>query len=261
MRTRIAPTPSGFLHAGNAVNFLLVSWLARTMDGTVVLRIDDMDRDRYRREYVDDIFAVLDWLGIAIDEGPSGTGEFEASFSMRAHADAYRERLMLLRRSSTLETFACSCSRHDLALGHVCGCRELQLELEPNRSALRVRVPANLSRLTEAMGDFVVWRRDDTAAYQLASVVQDEALAITHIVRGEDLEPSTWAQRLLAPAIEATAFERVVVLHHRLITDACGDKLSKSQLRSGPMSRTNEQRDQITQMALSVARDLDLDAP
>lgn len=259
MRTRLAPTPSGFLHAGNAVNFLLVSWLATSMAGTVVLRIDDMDRDRYRREYVDDIFTTLEWLGITIDEGPSTTTEFEARYSMQDHAALYRERMTVLRASSVLETFACSCSRHDLMLGHTCRCRGRGLALEPHRSALRVHVPDHVSERLAGMGDFVVWRRDDTAAYQLASVVEDETLGITHIVRGADLEPSTWAQRFLAPAIDATTFERAVVLHHRLVTDAVGHKLSKSQLRSGPMERTNEQRDLIVRMAVALARDLGID--
>lgn len=261
MRTRIAPTPSGFLHAGNAVNFLVTSWLARAMHGTVVLRIDDMDRERYRREYVDDIFSVLEWLGIEIHEGPSSTAEFEVSYSMQQHLEQYRHRLALLRRSPTLETFVCSCSRHDLARGHVCACRDLPLELEAHRTALRVHVPASLPHLAEVMGDFVVWRRDDTAAYQLASVVEDEELAITHIVRGADLEPSTWAQRLLAPAIGASVFDRAVVLHHRLIADASGDKLSKSHRRSGPMPRTNEHRARIMRLAERIAGELDIDAP
>ena len=261
MRTRIAPTPSGYLHAGNAVNALLVSWLASAMAGTVVLRIDDMDRDRYRREYVDDIFATLEWLGVTIDEGPSTTTEFEAAYSLRDHAGLYRERMTLLRASSVLETFACSCSRHDLASGHVCECRGRRLELAPDRTALRVHVPDHMSDRLAGMGDFIVWRRDDTAAYQLASVVEDEMLGITHIVRGADLEPSTWAQRLLAPAIGARIFERAVVLHHGLVTDAVGHKLSKSQLSSGPMERTRDQRDVIVRIAVALASELGIDTP
>lgn len=261
MRTRIAPTPSGFLHAGNAVNFVLVSWLARAENGTVILRIDDMDRDRYRREYVDDIFSMLDWLDIDIDEGPSTTSEFESNFSMRHHIDWYREGLERLRSSRTIETYACSCSRHDLANGRVCTCRDRGLALAPHQTALRVRVPQGFDELLVTMGDFVVWRRDDTAAYQLASVIEDEALGVTHIVRGEDLAPSTHAQRLLAPALDAMHFELAVVLHHSLVKDALGGKLSKSQLRGGPMPRTPEQRAFITETAVALAGELGVDVP
>ena len=71
MKTRIAPTPSGFLHVGNAVSFLITYCLAKSENGKLLLRIDDLDRERYRKEYVDDIFYTLDWLGIQYDEGPS----------------------------------------------------------------------------------------------------------------------------------------------------------------------------------------------
>jgi glutamyl-tRNA synthetase len=64
MLTRIAPTPSGFLHEGNLVNFLLTKRLAARVDAGIVLRIDDMDRERTRPEYVSDIFRVVEWLGI-----------------------------------------------------------------------------------------------------------------------------------------------------------------------------------------------------
>lgn len=229
------------------------------MDGTLVLRIDDMDRERYRREYVDDVFSVIEWLGIEVDEGPSTTGEFEASFSMQQHVDLYRERLSVLR-ASTLPTYACSCSRHDLMLGHVCDCRERGLDLEPHVTALRVHVPDHLAEIADAMGDFVVWRRDDAASYQLASVVEDEALGITHIVRGDDLHPSTWAQQLLAPAIDATLFQGAVFLHHRLVTDAAGGKLSKSQLGSGPMPRTSDERARVTDIARRIAAEIGIDA-
>lgn len=261
MRTRIAPTPSGFLHAGNAVNFVLVSWLASQHGGVVVLRIDDMDPDRYRREYVDDIFAVLDWLDLAVDEGPSTTDQFEAEYSMQAHRDVYRERMLAMRASPLIETYACSCSRHQLALGQVCRCRGLDLELVPEHTALRVHVPDTLHDVREAMGDFVVWRRDDTAAYQLASVVEDERLGITHIVRGVDLLPSTTAQRLIAPAIAATAFEQAVVLHHALITDASGAKLSKSALQRGPMARRSDARARILESAARIAPQIGIAAP
>ena len=67
--TRIAPTPSGYLHLGNAYSFLLTKALAKKYDAKILLRIDDLDRDRYRPEFVQDIFDTLDYLEIKIDQG------------------------------------------------------------------------------------------------------------------------------------------------------------------------------------------------
>ena len=66
----MAPTPSGFLHVGNVVNMLLAAWWAAAAGGALVLRIDDFDTGRVRAEYLADIFDTLDWLGIAVDDGP-----------------------------------------------------------------------------------------------------------------------------------------------------------------------------------------------
>ncbi|MCY4495585.1 MAG: glutamate--tRNA ligase family protein, partial [Acidimicrobiaceae bacterium] len=74
--TRIAPTPSGFLHLGNVYNFILTWWWARSQNGKLILRIDDADTSRLRVEYVEDIFVTLEWLGMDIDQGPSGVEQF-----------------------------------------------------------------------------------------------------------------------------------------------------------------------------------------
>jgi len=92
-RTRIAPTPSGFLHAGNAWSFLITWLCARSRGGTVHLRIDDLDVERARPEYLDDIFASLAWLGLDWDGGPRDAAEFHARFS--ATARIYRYRFLL----------------------------------------------------------------------------------------------------------------------------------------------------------------------
>ncbi|MEJ7664021.1 MAG: glutamate--tRNA ligase family protein [Hymenobacter sp.] len=75
---RLAPTPSGYLHLGNAVNFVLTWLLARRAGGTLHLRIDDLDRARLRRAYLDNIFRVIDWLQIDYDHGPDGPRRFPA---------------------------------------------------------------------------------------------------------------------------------------------------------------------------------------
>jgi glutamyl-tRNA synthetase len=270
--TRLAPTPSGFLHAGNAVNFQLVAWLAEKATGEVVLRIDDIDAPRYRAAYVDDVLHVLDWLGIAWHRGPRTVAGFETTYSMRRRTDYYREQLDLLA-GSALEVYACTCSRTQLqgAVPGECpgGCRARGLALVTGESALRVHVPPRLTvdvagrpiSVAERMGDFVVWRRDGTPAYHLASVIEDRDLGVTHIVRGEDLVDSTAAQVLLASAIGASSVAGAVYVHHPLITDPSGAKLSKSRLSAGPMARSVALRDEVRRMAARIGAPLGIGPP
>jgi glutamyl-tRNA synthetase len=258
--TRLAPTPSGFLHRGNAVNFLLIAWLAERHGGETVLRIDDMDAVRHRPAFVADIFEVLDWLGIAWQRGPGTAAEFEAHYSLRSRTPYYREQLDLLRASG-IETYACRCSRRELqaagtlaCAGH---CRDEGLRLETGETALRVRVPEGTCvevsdqsvPLAAAVGDFVVWRRDGLPAYHLASVVEDRDAGITHIVRGSDLLTATAAQLYLAAGLGAASVLHATYLHHPLVTGPDGAKLSKSHLRAGPLERSAALRDDVRRMA------------
>jgi glutamyl/glutaminyl-tRNA synthetase len=242
--TRLAPTPSGYLHPGNAVNFLLTHWLARQHDGRLLLRIDDLDAARVRTAYLDDIFRVLQWLGIAIDAGPSGVAQFQREFSLLHRTEAYRAAVTQLRDAGA-HVYACHCSRRDLA-GHAAGyypgtCRTAGLPERPGETALRIAVPHPMvvdvagERIDVAgvLGDFAVWRRDDVPAYQLASVVEDHDLGVNTIVRGRDLLASTGAQLVLAPLLGATGFLAADFRHHALITDPAGRKLSKSAGRRG----------------------------
>lgn len=237
--TRIAPTPSGFLHPGNAVNFVLTSWLAKQHRGRLLLRIDDMDAARVRPEYVDDVFRVIEWLGLDVDAGPSDAEQFRRDFSMGHRTDYYRLAVGELA-SAGAAVFACRCSRRDLA-GHAAGrypgsCRDADLAWIGGETALRVAVPAPCPisvagrevDLAAAMGDFVVWRRDDLPAYQLASVIEDRDLGVNAVVRGLDLLPSTAAQLFLAPMLGAGTLASADFRHHGLIDGAPGVKLSKS---------------------------------
>ncbi|MHB1211957.1 MAG: glutamate--tRNA ligase family protein, partial [Candidatus Nanopelagicales bacterium] len=93
MRTRFAPTPSGYLHEGNAVNAVLTSWLAQQVGADIALRIDDVDATRFRREFIDDILAVLAWLDVPWSLGPRTAAEFDDHHSQRARTARYREEL------------------------------------------------------------------------------------------------------------------------------------------------------------------------
>ncbi len=108
-KTRIAPTPSGFLHLGNILSFVLTTALARKTGAKVLLRIDDLDRDRVNRNYVQDIFDTLHFLDIPWDEGPEDFAAYEKEYSQLHRMDIYRQALEQLEKSG--DVFACTCPR------------------------------------------------------------------------------------------------------------------------------------------------------
>ena len=170
---------------------------------------------------------------------PRDVAEFEAHFSQRTRTEYYRGEL----RSASINTYACTCSRstqRDTPTGGCAGgCRHAETPWRPGETALRAVVPEGTLiavgpdsvRLDEALGDFIVWRRDDLPAYQWVSVIEDRDLGVTHIVRGADLLPSSAAQVFLARAIGARNVAEATYVHHDLVLDEHGSKLSKSTLR------------------------------
>ncbi|RZK63257.1 MAG: hypothetical protein EOO59_00230 [Hymenobacter sp.] len=233
---RLAPTPSGYLHLGNAVNFVLTWLLVRRAGGTLHLRIDDLDRARLRRPYLDNIFRVIDWLGIDYDHGPTGPDDFLRHHSQLLHLPAYNQVLRRLTQQPGL-VYATRRSRTSPAE---------PVPLGTPGAAWRVRLPTQVCvagvppgsppvPLAAVMPDFIIRKKDGVAAYQVASVVDDLRLGTTLIVRGLDLAPSTAAQRWLASQLSETrAFAaRIHFLHHSLLTDLAGQKLSKSTQTSG----------------------------
>ena len=239
--SRLAPTPSGYLHLGNAVNFVLTWLLTRQADGTLHLRIDDLDRARLRPAYLDNIFRVIDWLGIDYDHGPSGPDDFLRHHSQLLHLPAYNAVLRHLALPGTaLRPSVVRASSRSRTSG-----AEASIALETPGAAWRAHVPAGTEisfpdtwqgetsvPLAALMPDFVIRKKDGVASYQVASVVDDLRLGTNLIVRGLDLQPSTAAQLWLASQLsETAAFNagRVQFFHHPLLTDAAGQKLSKSQ--------------------------------
>lgn len=246
-RTRIAPTPSGFLHVGNGINFSAVWQLAEANNGTILLRIDDLDAERVRPEYIDDIFATLEWLGIGWQEGPAGVGDFHHNWSQHQRTAQYEALLADLRARDLL--YACDCSRSQVAAASVDGgypgiCRELNKPLDDSGMAWRVKLPANAVatfhelgkgnvQLAIRGGDPVVRSRASGAApprpaYHIASLADDLHFGINTVVRGEDLLSSTALQVHLAMVTDNAAFAKASFLHHPLITDPQGRKLSKT---------------------------------
>ncbi len=224
-RFRYAPTPSGFLHIGNGVNFVLTYLAAQQLSNSkILLRIDDLDDERKRPEYIEDIFQTLDWLHLEWHEGPTSPTDFEANWSQQHRLQNYENALQILRQTG--ELFACNQSRKILGQygeHYPDALRQQSLSLDTPDAAWRIKTPENV-----LPKDFIVRRRDGIAAYQVASVVDDLTFGVTHLVRGADLRPVTKAQYFLAQTAHWTAFERVKCWHHPLILDEKGLKLSKS---------------------------------
>lgn len=235
--SRIAPTPSGYLHLGNAVNFLL-TWLAvRLHGGRLLLRIDDLDRDRCKPVYIDDVFSSLAWLGIEPHAGPSGTEDFLRHHSQTRHFDIYMEAMRAMPAHGA-PLFACTCSRKTLGSTPLYPgtCRNAGHGFVLGETSMRIAVPEETAiKITEetvplgrTMGDFILWRRDGIPAYQLVSVLEDERMGVNRIVRGRDLLQSSAAQRYIAPFLQAKTFQNAAFIHHELIRKPEGTKFSKS---------------------------------
>jgi glutamyl/glutaminyl-tRNA synthetase len=237
LRTRIAPTPSGYLHEGNVLSFLATAMLAEEHQGHLLLRIDDLDAERQRPEYVEDIFRTLSALGITWDAGPRDATDFSANWSQQLRLPRYFELLKQLKDQGCL--YACSCSRTERA---ACTCASKDLSFDAPDHVWRLKIPPattvrmkcwpdgteRVHHLSEQIQDPVLRQRNGRPAYQMASLADDVDHRINVIVRGEDLLPSTCCQLYLAERLGLPAFNDVLFLHHRLITDATGVKLSKS---------------------------------
>lgn len=226
-RGRIAPTPSGHLHLGNLVNFLLTWVSLRALDGEVGLRIDDMDGVRTRPTYIEEVFVTLDWLGIDWDFGPTGVAE-QAEYSFATRLPILRELASTLLERQL--AFVCDCSRKALlargALEQYDGfCHARALPWQPGRNLLRSDTPLSSAN---PLGETVLWRRDDLPSYQLASTWHDERDRINLLIRGEDLLDSSLFQKTLAGPLGWTTFQTAHFYHHPLLTDSKGHKLSKS---------------------------------
>jgi len=249
-RGRLAPSPTGLLHIGHARTFWIASQRAIENHGTLVLRNEDLDPQRSRPEFARAMIEDLCWLGIRWSEGPDCGGEYGpySQSERRAHyVDAWRR----LRAGGFL--YPCHCSRKDLAqsasapndddeLVYPGTCRErkdVPGSTEPAGVNWRFRVPQgeavefadlNLGRQcyvagnNSDFGDFLVWRRDDVPAYQLAVVVDDAAMQITEVVRGADLLKSTARQLLLLRALGHSPPD---YFHCQLLRDPAGVRLAK----------------------------------
>lgn len=238
-RTRLAPTPSGFLHLGNVASFSVTAWLARKTGAGVLLRIDDLDRQRVNSQYIDDIFDTLHFLDIAWDEGPGDAASFEKDYAQLHRLAIYQRALQTLAERKAV--FACNCSRSSLAKNGRCTCKDKSIPLDAENVSWRAdtshagiinikNIDGNLiqTSLPPEVENFIVRKKDGLPSYQLASVVDDLFYNADLIVRGRDLWPSTLAQNVLAGMLNEPRFTEIAFLHHPLLTEPSGAKMSKS---------------------------------
>jgi len=237
LRVRFAPSPTGFLHVGGARTALFNWLLARRHHGVFVLRIEDTDRSRSSDEMTQAILEGMQWLGLSWDEGP-----FHQADGVAQHkADAYR---LLAEKKA----YRCFCTQEQVEarrgpqqFGYDRFCRNVSDEESAQRAAageafaLRFKVPAGKTSWddavhgvtefdNESIEDFVILRSDGTPIYNLAVVSDDVAMAITHVIRGDDHISNTPKQILLYRAL---GHEPPIFAHVPMILGPDGRRLSK----------------------------------
>jgi glutamyl/glutaminyl-tRNA synthetase len=236
------------MHLGHAQTFWTAQQRAHAAEGTLILRDEDLDPDRSQPHFRKAMLEDLRWLGLEWQEGPDIGGLF-GPYTQSERYDLYRQAWQRLVSGGWL--YPCRCSRKELAQAiqaphddegiYPGTCRTAITSSDGFESPLgsnwRFRVPdGEAVTFTDGhfgpqtfvagrdFGDFLVWRRDDLAAYQLAVVVDDAAMKITEVVRGADLLKSTARQILLARAL---GFTSPAWYHCDLMLDAQGQRLAK----------------------------------
>ena len=247
-RGRLAPSPTGHLHLGHARTFWMAHQRARAANGALVFRNEDLDPARCHPPFVSAMFEDLRWLGLDWDEGPDIGGPC-APYAQSQRREFYLEAWRKLRDDGFI--YPCTCSRKDLEhalqaphedddeVPYPGICRHKILSVRdfesPAGVSWRFKVPDGRPLQFHDLhfgprqylagpdfSDFLVWRRDDIPAYQLAVVADDHA--ITEVVRGADLLKSTARQLLL---LEALGFPAPRYFHCPLVRDENHLRLAK----------------------------------
>ncbi len=242
VKGRFAPSPSGRMHLGNLFSMLLAWLSARSREGRIVLRVEDLDPVRCQPAYAWQLMEDLEWLGLDWDEGGDVSSYWQSNRG-RLYAAAFTS---LEERGLV---YPCFCSRiqrlneapHVHEVSPSCPCAALTAEEITRRrverpAAWRVRVPRKRVTLTDGCqgvytqdlatecGDFPIRRSDGAWAYQLAVVVDDAAMGVTQVVRGRDLLSSTPRQLWLYEALGLAAPE---FYHVPLLLAPDGRRLAK----------------------------------
>ncbi|MGC8976891.1 MAG: glutamate--tRNA ligase [Candidatus Ratteibacteria bacterium] len=227
VRVRFAPSPTGYLHIGNARTALFNYLFARKNKGKFILRIEDTDKERSRKEYEDAIIEDLKWLGIEWDEGPDIGGNF-GPYRQSERIHIYKEFAEKLLKEGIV--YKCYCKKEELEKmrkeaqrkglppGYDGRCRNLtkekisEYEREKRNYVLRLKVPKEKIEIDdlirgkvifegENLTDFVIMKSDGTPTFNFAVVIDDYLMKITHVIRGEDHLSNTPKHILIFKAI------------------------------------------------------------
>lgn len=211
IRVRIAPSPTGNLHVGTARAALFNELFARKMGGKFIIRIEDTDKARSKREYETSILDGLKWLGITWDEGPDAGGEYGP-----------------YRQSERTETYTVALQQLlDSGSAYMEG-EAIRLKVEPQTITFHDLIRGDISIDTKSFGgDFIIARSITDPVFHLAVVCDDEAMRISHVIRGEDHIHNTAKHILIQKAL---GYLQPHYAHLPLLLDAQRKKLSK---RSG----------------------------
>ena len=227
---RLAPTPSGYLHLGNARSFLLAWLWARSQGGRVVMRVEDIDLPRCSRELRDQALSDLEWLGLDWDEGPHA-GDAIGPYDQSTRFEHYRRALDKLVQAG--RAYPCVCSRKDIeeatraphgdegavypgtCRGRFATFAEAaefaksppawRFAFEDAPISFQDEIQGPITIKPRELGDFVLWRKDGLPSYQLAVTVDDATMGITQVLRGRDLIQSTARQLALYKALALPA--------------------------------------------------------
>ncbi len=250
VRTRFAPSPTGFLHLGN-IWVALWNWLwTRQHGGKIVLRVEDIDRQRSKDLYAKALQEDLAWLGLDWDEGPGGNFPY-GSCVQSERLDRYEMILQAWKRAGRV--YPCYCNRARLMQiasaphegesrplydGRCRNLSEKEREMETKTPSWRYRMETQTVAYDDLFlgcekrerraeeDDFVVCRADGMMAYQLAAAADDGAMGITHVFRGRDLLDSAFGQIVL---LRELGYAPPIYAHLPLLVDAEGIRLSKRQ--------------------------------
>src|ERR1700680_185358 len=258
VRVRIAPSPTGFAHLGTASTALYNVLFARANPGTFVLSVDDTDLERNRPEYELVIYEALHWLGLDWDEGPDKGGP-DAPYRQSERLDLYKEDAARLLAEG--KAYRCFCTPEELDSER----KQAQAEKRPYKYSrrcltnpptgrteftVRFKVPGgdvsfkdlirgDMTFDSELIGDFIIIKSDGFPTYQFASPVDDAAMKITHVIRGEEHLSNTPYQLML---IDALGYERPTAYAHMpLILAKDGAKLSKRKHPEANLALYREQ--------------------
>lgn len=254
-RGRIAPTPSGYLHLGHIETFSKAMSRALERNGELVLRIEDIDGQRCKKEYIDACVEDLSAAGIVCSEG-FGIGGKYGPYLQSLRMRLYRAALLRLIKLGAV--YPCDASRSEISKLASPPARRLEFAPEegifpiglrtsaktvhfnnPFSHNWRFKVDAAAVEFTDGnfgamsmlgqrdFGDFIVWRKSGGPSYELAVVVDDFYMQISEVVRGQDLLVSTARQLLL---YKAFGWEAPDFYHCPLVKDEKGKKLSKSTM-------------------------------